>query len=315
MPLRISGTRTRPWPPRPSRASSACRAMTPSCSPAPTSTARRWSAPPRPPANRRASSPTPSPPNSARSGFGNGVTVTYGTSLALLAARAEVGAALGDDHPEDRCPAGGTRLAGALVEAGAELEEALAAFGVDVIGDGRSSGGDGLGEHGDDGVVEFAGAVASNALGERLRMNAGAEEGLIGVDIADAAHEGLVEQQALDARFMPSEGGGEFVERDFQRFGPEAGDATREVFAELDGAELAAVVEQQGGTVEGEDGVGVFAGIGAQQEAAGHAEVYGQIAATPDGGHDELAVALDRQDAAALQAGGQPGGIAPAEDA
>src|ERR1035438_9649668 len=146
-------------------------------------------------------------------------------------------------------------------------------------------------------------------------MNAGAEEGFIGVDISNAAHEGLVQQQALDARLMPPEGGGEFVEGDFQRFGPEAGNAAREVFAELDRAELAAVVEQQGGAVEGEDGVGMFAGIGAQQEAAGHAEVDRQIAAAPDGGPEKLPVALDRKAAAALQAGGEPGGIAAAEDA
>src|ERR1035438_8884141 len=112
---------------------------------------------------------------------------------------------------------------------------------------------------------------------------------------------------------MPQEGGGELVEGDFQRFGTEAGDTPREVFAELDGAELAAVVEQQGGAVEGENGVGMFAGIGAEQEAAGHAEVDGQIAAAPDGGHDELAVALERQDAAALQAGGAAGGVRPPE--
>src|ERR1035438_9727544 len=127
----------------------------------------------------------------ARSGAG--VTVTYRTSLTLLAARAKVGTALGDDHPADRRPAEGARFAGALVDAVAELEEALAAFGIDVIGDGRSPGGDGFGEHGDHSVVEFAGAVAADALRQRLRMYAGAEEGFIGVDIADTAHEGLVQ--------------------------------------------------------------------------------------------------------------------------
>src|ERR1039458_9440339 len=139
------------------------------------------------------------------------------TILPLLAVGTKVGTALGDRHPADGSPAGREWFAGALIDAVADLEEAFAPFGVDVIGDGRPSGGDGLGEHGDDGVVELAGAVAPDALGERQRMNAGAEEGFIGVDIADAAHEGMVEQQALDARLMAPEGGGEFFEGDFQR--------------------------------------------------------------------------------------------------
>ena len=108
----------------------------------------------------------------------------------------------------------------------ADLEKALAAFGIDVIGDGRTSGGDGFGEHGDDGVVELARTVAADALGERPRMNAGAEERFIGVNIADAAKEGLVEEQRFDARLVAAELGGEFIEGDFERFGPEAGDSS-----------------------------------------------------------------------------------------
>jgi hypothetical protein len=65
--------------------------------------------------------------------FGAWVTASYGTSLARLAARAEVGTALGDDHPADRRPAESTRLAGALVDAVTDLEKALPAFGVDVV--------------------------------------------------------------------------------------------------------------------------------------------------------------------------------------
>ena len=79
-----------------------------------------------------------------------------------------------------------------------------------------------------DGVVELACTVAADALGERPRMNAGAEERFIGIDIADAAHKGLVEKQRLDARLVAAEFGGEFIEGDFQRFGPQAGDAAWE---------------------------------------------------------------------------------------
>src|ERR1017187_2091571 len=115
------------------------------------------------------------------------------TILPLLAAGAKVRTALGDDHPPDERLATGAGFARALIDAVAELEEALAPFRVDVIGNGRPARGDGLGEHGDDGVVQFACPVAPYAWRQRQRMYAGAKEGFIGVDVADAAHEGLVE--------------------------------------------------------------------------------------------------------------------------
>jgi hypothetical protein len=167
----------------------------------------------------------------------------------------------------------------------------------------------------DDSVVELARTVAADALGERTRMNAGAEERFIGVNIADAAQEGLVEEQRFDARLVAAELGGEFIERDFERFGAEAGNAAREVFAELDAAELAAIVVQKCRPVEGKNSVGVFGWSSAEQQAAGHAEVDHQITAAFDGGHDELAVALYGEDAAALQACSHRVGIAPAKDA
>ena len=61
--------------------------------------------------------------------------------------------------------------------------------------------------------------------------------------------------------------------------------------------------------------MGVLGGRAAEQQASGHAEVDHQITAALDGGHDELAVALYGEDAAALQAGGHRVGIAAAKDA
>ena len=114
---------------------------------------------------------------------------------------------------------------------------------------------------------------------------------------------------------MATELGGEFIERDFQGFGAEAGNAAWKLFAELDAAELAAIVVQQCRAVEGKDRVRVLGGRAAEQQASGHAEVDHQITAALDGGHDELAVALYGEDAAALQAGGHRVGIAAAKDA
>src|SRR5260370_40172253 len=179
--------------------------------------------------------------------------------------------ALSDNDGADGRPAGGTGFAGALIYAVADLEKALSALGVHVVGDRRTSGGNGFGEHGDDGVVEFAGAVAADALGECLRMNAGAEKGLIGVDITDAAEEGLVEKQRLDARLVPLERDCELLEGNFERLGSKAGDTVGKVFAELDTAELPAIVIQEGGAVEGENGAGVRTGRATEQQGSPHA--------------------------------------------
>ena len=94
-----------------------------------------------------------------------------------------------------------------------------------------------------------------------------------------------------------------------------AGHAAWELFAELDAAELAAIVVQKCRPVERKNSVRVLGGRAAEQQAAGHAEVDHQIAAALDGGHDELAVTLYGEDAAALQAGGHRVGIAAAKDA
>src|SRR5260370_30552891 len=96
--------------------------------------------------------------------------------LALLAARTEMRTALSDNDTADGSPAGGTGFAGALIYAVADLEKALSALGVHVVGDRRTSGGNGFGEHGDDGVVEFAVAVAAGAVSECLRVHAEASQ-------------------------------------------------------------------------------------------------------------------------------------------
>ena len=107
----------------------------------------------------------------------------------------------------------------------ADLEKALATLGVHVVRDRRTAGGDRFGEHGDDRVVEFAGAIAAKALGQRLGMNAGAEQRFVGVDIADAAEKGLVEKQRLDTCLAAAECRGELVEGNFERLRPKARDA------------------------------------------------------------------------------------------
>src|ERR1051326_6883638 len=120
--------------------------------------------------------------------------------LTFLAARAEMRRSLCHQHAANGRLAMDARLAGALVHAMAELEKSLPAFGIDVIGNGRSTGGDRFREHRHHGVEQSPGPLAPQPRSDGERMNARAKKGLVGVDIAHASHEALVEQQRLDAR-------------------------------------------------------------------------------------------------------------------
>jgi hypothetical protein len=82
---------------------------------------------------------------------------------AFLALGAEMGRSLRHQQAADGRTAGDAGLAGALVNAVAELEKALAAVGIHVIGDGRAAGGDGFGEHRKNGLMEPPRAVSWQA--------------------------------------------------------------------------------------------------------------------------------------------------------
>src|ERR1035437_9482460 len=133
-------------------------------------------------------------------------------------------------------------------------------------------------------------------------MNSGAEEGFIGINVAQSTEEALVQQQRLDAGLAALEGGGEILERDLQRLGPEFCNPRGEFLAELDAAELAAVVIEQDTAVERQDGVGVLARRAIEQEAAGHAEMNDQVSAAIERYQDELSIAPDAGDSAAPDA-------------
>ena len=70
----------------------------------------------------------------------------------------------------------------------------------------------------------------------------------------------------------------------------------------MDAAELAAVVIQQDAAVERQDGVGVLARRAAEQQAAGHAQMNGQVSAALERHQDELPIAPDTRDFAAPDA-------------
>ena len=90
--------------------------------------------------------------------------------------------------------AGDTWLAGALVDAVTELEKALAALRIYIVGNGRSAGLDSFSEHLHNGAVQAARTRAANLRRGCLRVNPRAEQRLVGIDVADAAQERLVQQ-------------------------------------------------------------------------------------------------------------------------
>lgn len=190
-----------------------------------------------------------------------------------------MGAAAGDEDAADGGSTSAAGEAGTLVDAMLHLEEAGLASGIDVIGDRGSAQTNGVLEdlaECETEALEFsAGEAARHAAG----VDAGAEEALVGIDVADAGEEGLIEKGGLDrgpaAAEKGSEGGG--PDGEGLDSGSEEGGGVAEVFvgeaaeaARIDEAKLAAAGES-------EAGVGVWregrVGIG-EKKTAGHAEVH-----------------------------------------
>lgn len=58
-------------------------------------------------------------------------------------------------------------------------------------------------QHGADGFMQPGNFLWSQRFGPAQGMNTGAEERLIGVDVADAGHQALIEQERLDLAGTP----------------------------------------------------------------------------------------------------------------
>src|SRR5690606_23753613 len=119
---------------------------------------------------------------------------------ALLAGGAVEGGTSGLDEALDDAGAAvaGAGLALAAVAVEGVLEIALAALGVGEVTQGRAAGGDGVVED----VADFGGEGLQPGPGDLAggdqRRDAGAEQGLADVDVAEAGHDALVEQADLD---------------------------------------------------------------------------------------------------------------------
>jgi hypothetical protein len=129
-----------------------------------------------------------------------------------------VGSAPGYYHPANRRLAAAAGLAGAQVDAVLKLKKPALAIGVDVIGDRRAAQPNSvrqdLAQRGPQ-VVELG---AGDAVGTPPRANAGMKEAFVGVDIAHASQQRLVQQSCLDVQTPPAKKCGEFVRTDGERF-------------------------------------------------------------------------------------------------
>lgn len=121
--------------------------------------------------------------------------------------------------------------------------------------------------------MQSADLVVAKPRGGAARADARDVQGLVGVDVADARDDGLVEQSCLDGLLGIAEGAGEVrrAEGVVQRFRAEAMG-----LAERDASELARVHEDATGGTKPEDdgGVGWQGPFGVvEDDAARHAEV------------------------------------------
>src|ERR1051326_5234967 len=122
-----------------------------------------------------------------------------------------------DDDAFDRRLADQAGLMFAPVNAELELEEPFVAFGIDVIRNRRSASRNRFLQHLGDRLVEPSQLIARERSRATTRPHSCAEQRLVGVDIADAAQQLLVEQRALDRRLTFAEQVGEQLETNVQR--------------------------------------------------------------------------------------------------
>src|SRR5690348_10750503 len=103
-----------------------------------------------------------------------------------LAMRAVMAAAAGDNNPLDRSVAHQAGLGLPAVNSVLELKEALLAVGVNIVTDGRSAESDSLVQHLFEGGMQPSQVIAGERGGASPGPDAGTEQRLISVDVADS---------------------------------------------------------------------------------------------------------------------------------
>src|SRR5581483_5708294 len=116
-------------------------------------------------------------------------------------------------------------LASSPVGAVLELEEAFVAFGINVVGDRRSSGGNGLLQHFLKRAMKTSCFLLRKRTGPAAGTNAGPEQAFIRIDIADAMKQLLVQQCSFDGRLASFEQFNKFFKAHLKRLGTWSGKA------------------------------------------------------------------------------------------
>ena len=134
-----------------------------------------------------------------------------------MAALAVMASTPAEDDSLNRGLAHQAGLAGAEIDTVLELKEALATFGVDIVGDGRSTQLDGLLQHLFDRCVQAIELSSSEPSCLPAGTNTRAKQRLIRVDVPHPMQQLLIEQSSFDRRLASAKELGEIVGADGER--------------------------------------------------------------------------------------------------
>ena len=116
---------------------------------------------------------------------------------------------LRDQRTPYGCTAHHAGLARPLINAVLELEKAAPAVGIHVIRNRGAALRDRLRQNLHDGGMQPLHALRTQSRADGQRMNTRPEQRFVGIDVAHAAHEVLIQQHRLDARFSALQPRGE----------------------------------------------------------------------------------------------------------
>ena len=196
-----------------------------------------------------------------------------------------MGAAPRQFHPFNRCSAGQAVFAGSTVDSGLASVVSIDAFQITEVAEGGSAHANADLQHMNQAVAEFLQLLATETTSGCVWCDPGDEQALVGIDVASACHQGLIQERRFDGpcgsfQFALKVAGAEGITEWFWTQSFQASDHG------VDGgaighpphfAEAAHVDETQFLTLlVPETGTGVFAGITGlvmPLELAGHAEM------------------------------------------
>ena len=238
-----------------------------------------------------------------------------GTGKSFLADRAEVRAPAGEQYSADGSAADQAGLAGPEVDAVLKLEKAAYAVGIHVVGDGRAAERNRMLQDFLQGRAKAVKFSALDAAGHAFGTDSGAEEAFVGVDIAHAVEQRLIEQRRFDGQLAAAKELSESLGSDggWLRAGSEEGFGAIQ-FTKFKTPEAAGIDEAHLTSAgQGQARVGMRLKRALRrgyEQAAGHAEVNDPLgrrslaARVSQIADNVLADAADSEDRAAFESGG-----------